>query len=667
MRRGGHRRRPPGALNGLAFVIAVGLATPVPAEVLSPSDVRAVKAAFAAAKADKWKKARRLVASVKDPAPAKILRWFDFTRVGTDASFDAIGWFMVRNPDWPGQALLRRRAEEAIVDKTPQSVLSVWFARYPPISTPGMVRYGALRRASGAEAAGRALLRDAWINGNFSKREEQRFYRRYRKLITRQDHLTRMDRLLWEGRYWPAQRMLHKVNPRYRALSVARLRLMRMQRNVDGAIAKVPAELRDHPGLVYERLRWRRRKGLDTALEFLADTALGRVHPEKWWTERAILARRTLGKGHISEAYRVAKNHHLRPEAGLAFAEAEWLAGWIALQFLTDHEVALDHFTTMFAAVKFPVSRARGAYWAARAAEAEGKTKLAERWHRMAARYSTTYYGQLAASRLAPGNPFLWLPPDPQPAIAQIEAFDAHELVRVVRVLGRIGQKEHLRPFVLSLAAFDGSPSWQALTASLARRHGRPDLAILVAKRSGRAGPALIEAGYPTPNVPVLVNGARKPGPELPLVLAVIRQESAFRPEAISRAGARGLMQLLPSTARTVAKALKMRFSYRRLTAEPDFNMKLGQAYLGKLLEDFDGSYVLALAAYNAGPVRARKWLRANGDPRQSLTDAIDWVELIPIDETRNYVQLVMEGLQVYRGRLNGARAAITLERDLSR
>ena len=476
-----------------------------------------------------------------------------------------------------------------------------------------------------------------------------------------------MDRLLWEGRYWPAQRMLHKVNPRYLALSVARLRLMRMQRNVDGAIAKVPAELRDHPGLVYERLRWRRRKGLDTALEFLADTALGRVHPEKWWTERAILARRTLGKGHISEAYRVAKNHHLRPEAGLAFAEAEWLAGWIALQFLTDHEVALDHFTTMFAAVKFPLSRARGAYWAARAAEAEGKTKLAERWHRMAARYSTTYYGQLAASRLAPGNPFLWLPPDPQPAIAQIEAFDAHELVRVVRVLRPDRPEGALaavrpQPRRLRRVALVAGPDGVAGAAPWAPGPGH-----LGGQKERPCGPRPDRGGYPTPNVPVLVNGARKPGPELPLVLAVIRQESAFRPEAISRAGARGLMQLLPSTARTVAKALKMRFSYRRLTAEPDFNMKLGQAYLGKLLEDFDGSYVLALAAYNAGPVRARKWLRANGDPRQSLTDAIDWVELIPIDETRNYVQRVMEGLQVYRGRLNGARAAITLERDLSR
>ena len=245
----------------------------------------------------------------------------DFTRLDSDASFGAIARFIARNPQWPQRNLLQRRAEEAMTPRLPAETVLAWFAGRQPLSIDGRIRYGVALRASGAKEAGWAVLRDTWINGNFGTHQERAFHRRYRKLMTREDHLARMDRLLWQGHYWQARRMLWKVNARYRLLSQARLMLMRMEGDVDRAIAKVPEELRDHPGLVYERLRWRRRKGKKTALELLAYPPADLVHPEKWWTERTILARRNLQKGHVSEAYRLIKDHGL--VEGAAFAEAE--------------------------------------------------------------------------------------------------------------------------------------------------------------------------------------------------------------------------------------------------------------------------------------------------------------------------------------------------------
>ena len=629
---------------------------------LAPQDSAAAKAAIKAIKAGDWKRARRGAARIKEPVAAKLFHWLDLTRNGATASFGRIASFLAENPQWPKRSLLLRRAEEAMTDDMPAEDVLNWFKERQPASVDGQVRYGAALLASGQEKAGRAALRAAWVGGNFNKRPERRFYRRYRKYLTRLNHIECLDRLIWGGRYWPARRMLWKVNADWRALSEARLMLMRMNGNVDRAIERVPAALKNHPGLVYERLRWRRRKGLDTAVELLDGLPADPAHAEKWWRERSILARRALGKGHISEAYRLVQEHGL--EEGPAFAEAEWLAGWIMLRFLNERATAFRHFKAMFKSVAYSISRARGAYWAARAAEEANKKKLAKLWYRSAARYSTTYYGQLAAARLAPGSTTK-LAPDPEPSPEEAEAFAKQELVRAFEILNMLGERERLRPFILRLSEIRESPAWQKLTADLARAHHRPDLGIAVAKKASRAGRNLIMAGYPTLSLPPVRIG--KPRLEVPLVLAVVRQESAFQPEAQSDAGARGLMQLLPRTARNVAKELKIKYARHRLTADPRFNLKLGQAYLASLLSAFEGSYVLALAAYNAGPARARRWMRVHGNPRDATIDAIDWIEMIPIEETRNYIQRVMEGVQVYRGRLNGMEVVLRLERDLKR
>ena len=632
---------------------------------MNATEVALAKAAFQSIAAGKWEQAERAAAGVRDPLFAKIVRWIDYERPDTRASFTAIARFIERNPDWPSQKRLLRNAEEAMTRGASDDAVLDWFDRHTAKSAAGLERLSAVLLGAGKTFEARTVLRQTWVEGNFTKQRETSFYKRYHRYLTRDDHVSRLDRLIWEGRNWPARRMLWKVAADYRSLALARLMLMRNEGNVDHAIAQVPHHLKDDPGLVFERLRWRRRKGQDAAArEMLARAPKSPAWADKWWNERAVLARGALIDGHVSEAYRIARDHGL--EAGADFAEAEWLAGWIALRFLGDHKEALDHFVTLFQAVRYPVSRARGAYWAGRAAQALNAPELAQQWYLTAARHPTTYYGQLAQVRVQPGQGLL-LRFEAEPSKTEIAKFTEVELVRAVRLLVEAGQRERLRLFILALGEVNDSPGWRSLTASLAQAHGRPDLGVAVAKKAIQGDGQVIAGGYPTLTPPVYSKVAKGVAVEMPLVLAVIRQESAFNSQAVSPAGARGLMQLMPRTALKMAQEQKLPYAVQRLTAEPTLNLKLGQAYLARLLDQFDGSYVLTLAAYNAGPARARRWLRRNGDPRQASVDAIDWVETIPFGETRNYVQRVMENLQVYRARLNDTEVALTPERDLSR
>ncbi len=630
---------------------------------LSAEEADVFKAALKAVDENGRKRPLALGRKIKDPLARKILQWARLKKPDPKAKFTEIAAFMAANPDWPDRQRLQRQAEEAMTSKTPDDVVLAWFANHVPISGYGMARLGVALVAEGEEEEGRKILRDAWIRGNFTKVRERAFYKRNRRLLTLDNHRRRLDRLLWEGRYWPARRMLWKVKPDYRALSLARMMLRHRRGNVDTAIAKVSDELKNHPGLIYERVRWRRRKGKDaSALDLMEKLPGDLVHPERWWVECQVLTRRALQKGHVTDAYRIVKGHGL--ESGSAFAEAEWLAGWIALRFLGDAELAMIHFQTMYQSVKYPVSIARSTYWTARALEAQGAPELAKMWHRIAAKYPTTYYGQLSLARLHPGAS-LTLSSNPEAGEEEKKAFEAHELVRVVRMLGQASDYDRLRPIILRLDEMAETPGWRRLTGELARENKRPDLAVLVAKRAHRDGLNFLDIAFPMLFLPLMNQRSGKPPIEAPLILAVVRQESAFNVKAKSPANAQGLMQLLPRTAYEVAKRLRVRFSRRRLTTDGVYNLTLGQAYLSELMREFKGSLVLALAAYNAGSSRVRRWIRKYGDPREANTDSIDWVEIIPFNETRNYVQRVLENLQVYRRRLAQTEVALTLENDL--
>ncbi|MDA1022886.1 MAG: lytic transglycosylase domain-containing protein [Proteobacteria bacterium] len=635
----------------------------VRADILTPGDAKALKAGLEFVEKEKFAQARSMDSKIKNPIASSILTWVRLSQPDPTASFEEIGRFMARHPGWPQQGKLQRRAEEAITRETPGAEVLDWFAKRKPLSGDGKARMGEALVAAGRTDEGLALIRDAWINGNFTKRRELYFYKRNRRYLSRGDNLKRLDRLLWEGRYWPSRRMMWKVPPEYRELATARMFLRHRRGNVDTAIAKVPDKLKNDPGLIYERLRWRRHKGkFQEALEILNQPPDDLVYPDRWWVERAFVARQMLQKGNITDAYRLAKNHGVKD--GASFAEAEWLSGWIALQFLKDAQTARRHFETMYNAVKYPVSQSRGAYWMARAFEALGNDNKAAIWHRLAANHPTTYYGQLSIASLHPGAG-LEFDSSPDPGKQETASFEADDLVAAVRILGQIDEADRIRPFILHLDSIAKTSGWRLLTAELAMAQKRPDLSVLIAKRAARDGLSFPDNAFPSLIPPPMNARTSSPPVETSLILAIIRQESAFHIKARSHANAQGLMQLMPRTALKVAKRLKIPFSRRRLTTDGIYNLSLGQAYLSGLLETFKGSYVLALAAYNAGPKRARQWLRRNGDLRNKDVDSIDWVELIPFNETRNYVQRVLENLQVYRHRLAKTEVALRLKNDL--
>lgn len=646
-----------------ALVVLVSLAPAVLAGTApAPLDDRAIYASsFAAADRGKWSLAFTIARKAVDPWPRKVLLWQALEIAQPSPSFAKIARFIDANPDWPGLMALRRRAEAALDERTDDRRVVDWFARHPPLTGVGLIRLGEAYLALGHEAQGLATIRRGWVEGDFSRAEERTILARHGRQLRRDDHIARLDRLLWDGRRSAARRMLRRVGKDHSRLALARLALRLRAGGVDGAIARVPEALRSDPGLIYERLKWRRRKGRDAgARALLANPPDNLVRPAAWWREAHVLSRRALADGLISVAYEIAANHH--QTHARTRAQAEWLAGWIALRFLDDPALAAPHFAALYETVRYAISRARGAYWAGRAAARAGDRAEAHAWYARAAAFPATYYGQLALAELGIRDR---LPlPEPPPIAPEDRAFvAAQELTTVIRALHRVGIERFQRNFVEALARLAGSPGQTRAIARLADRLGRPDLALRVARRAAREGLLLIGEGYPTIALPKAAGRRVEPA----LVLAMLRQESGFDAGAISYAGARGMLQLMPATARRVARRLGLRFSAYRLTADPAYNLTIGQAYLAQLLDKYDGSYVLALAAYNAGPSRVRRWIRNFGDPRDAAIDVVDWIETIPIGETRNYVQRVLEAIPVYRHVLGESPSALSLARVLER
>jgi soluble lytic murein transglycosylase len=640
------------------------LVQPIGADTLSAAEAREFSAALKEVERGSKKRLDFHARRLKDPLARKIVSWYVLFQGGFGTDFEAIDAFINQNPDWPRSSRLLARAEEAIDANADPAFVIGWFGEREPASTIGREKLADAFIRSGDVETGVAMIKDIWINANFHKSHEKSFYRKFRKYLTLGDNRARADRLMWDGRYWPARRMIYRVDAQYRKLIEARTSLRRMQGNVDLLVSRVPDALKNDAGLVYERMRWRRKKGLDSAFDILKSLPEGMPYPHRWWDERAIMARQLLHKGFVTEAYRVAAQHGLTEDHPADHAEAEFLSGWIALRFLDEPKQAQKHFQRLYDSVNFPVSLARGAYWVARAIEQGGDDAAAKIWYEKAALYPTAYYGQLATAKANPGQG-LRLPPDPSVDPEVRKRFDANELVRAVRMLAAAGEEERLYSLILHIASLDDSPEWHILTARLARLSARPDLAIRVTKKTLQNHGHFVAGGYPMLVPPRMPKRVKADTPETPLILAIVRQESEYDTEAISHAGARGLMQLMPATARTVAKRAGLRYSKVKLTSDPDYNLTLGQSYIAELIDDYNGYLPTAIAAYNAGPHRVRQWIKQNGDPRDAEVDAIDWIELIPFTETRNYVQRVLENVQVYRMQLAGSEVALSLEEDL--
>ena len=631
--------------------------------ILSDADTKIMRSALKAAEKQHWKTVRLREKQLRDPLAKKFLRWRRLAADGVTPGFYETEKFRRENLDWPRSGRLLRRAEQAIPRSWSHKEVIAWFGAREPLSALGAARLGEAERATGLIDRGIRRIRDVWVTGDFNRSQSRAFYKQFRSILSRSDHQKRLDRLLWDGRHRSAQRLLSLVDKDWQKLAQARIALRQQYGNVDTLISHVPKALKSHPGLVYERLRWRRKKNLGSAIELAKSLGPELPYASKFWKERSVLARRALRQGNITDAYKIARKNGLSP-GGADYAEAEWLSGWIALRFLEDYKAAFLHFERMHNAVKFPISIARGAYWAGRAREALGEKGAAYEWYKKAAVHPLTYYGQLAFARTKPGKG-LNIPHITELLVNTSTKFDQHEIAKVVGILGLLQENDLVKLFLKSLIKASEDPEWWARTARLAMRIGRPDLSILVGKKAVRAQKPIPLETFPIVDLPKLSKKLTLKPPEVPLSLAVIRQESAFRVNAISPAGARGLMQLMPATAKIISNRLKMRYSRSQLTASPKYNLALGQSYLGELIDKFRGSYVLALVSYNAGPRRARRWIISHGDPRDKEVDAVDWVEMIPFIETRDYVQRVLENLQVYRKKLSNTDLVLGLESDL--
>jgi soluble lytic murein transglycosylase len=643
----------------LAFVLALSLPLTAGAELLSAGDRSAYGAAVDSARRGKFQDAHRHAARARDKLLAKAIDWMELSRPGNGRSFREIVAFHDQNPDWPGLNTLRMRAEDAIAGLSDDE-LRDWFHRYPPVTAFARLRQADLLLADGRREPAVALIRSVWVEADFGKSEEKLVLQRYGQFLRGDDHVRRLDRLVWDGNDDGAARQYARVPAEWKTLAEARFQLARLANTAPKLVERVPPKLQKDPGLLYERARYYRRKDrFEEATEIVANAPAELGRPSSWWTERQILARRALLEGNAKLAYRLAGKHDLEPGT-VPYFEGEFLAGWIALRFLNDAAAAYQHFLGLHDSAKLPISVARGAYWSGRAAEARNEKQLAATWYVTAAEHQATYYGQLARTKLGKEAPPKLLP-EPNPTQQEIAAFEKKELVRVARMLHELGATDKAKPFVIRLSELSRTPADHALTARLAEQLGRPDLEVSIGKRASYVGVALMLHGYP------VISMGNSGVSERPLVLAMTRQESAFDLDAMSSAGARGLMQLMPTTAKEVAKQNGVPFNLARLTKDPSYNLMLGRSYLDRLLDSFGGSYVLSIAAYNAGPARVRQWMRDYGDPRAPEIDVVDWVESIPVNETRNYVQRVLENLQVYRVRLGDSQLAFSISDDLRR
>jgi soluble lytic murein transglycosylase len=647
--------------------------------------IAAGKAAIAAANGARWAEADTYAAAA-EPLIAKVVLWMRLSHRTAPATAAELVGFLRDNPDWPQVDTIARRAEAAFGGPPDDAMVLAHFSAFPPRSLSAALRHAeALMRSTGSqtqpgivldmmrrgpdsapgsvarpgagpasnlqgESGAQQTLRRAWVEAPGDAVAEASIMAQFGRLLTLDDHQKRFDRLFFARDMQGAQRALERLNGVPRGSGQIRMALAGEPENRQVLLR--PLDL----GWAYERARLMRRRDQDSeavASWIVAEAFQGDMPPEiarAVWAERQILARKLLRLNNAKDAHRIAAFHG-QPIGGEGRQEAEFLAGFIALRFLNDPVLAQRHFVALALGSRSVITRARALYWEGRALAARGANAAARERYGAAAQLPTAFYGQLAALAMGASQESLdqRLRALQTPAVDQRRAqeFAQRELARVVTALAELGETRRTRVFLLRLRATSADAQDRLLTVRLASHIGRPDHAVWVARASAIEGDVLLPEGWPTPfRVPVTT-------PEPAFIFSVTRQESNFDTEAVSSANARGLMQLLPGTAQLVARRIGVTYRVEMLTADPQTNIKLGAAYLEEMLGRFEGSLVMAAAAYNAGPRRVDEWLATYGNPLRGERDLLDWMEMIPFAETRNYVQRIVEGAVIYRARQN--------------
>jgi soluble lytic murein transglycosylase len=619
-----------------------------------------VKAAVAAYRRGALTEGDAIAAAIDDRVARALLEWVAIRSGASLIPFARLNAFLQAHPNYPATTPFRRRAEEALIaEKKGPLVIRSFFYAQRPVSPAGRVALAMALKAEGQAEEAAALIRQVWRQDHLGQPLEKAAFEAFDDVLTKADHRLRAERYLFKENASAALRNAARVSGDYLALAKTRLASATSRRPLAAsAIASVPAALKTDISYAFLLAQQARRadKPVEAAKALAAvprdPTLLG--SGDDWWTERRLIARKLLDSGDAGRAYEVAAGHGAETTAERI--DAEWHAGFVALRFKNDAATALTHFTDAAKLAETPISVARAGYWEGRAAEALGKTELAQAAYERAAEHPVAYYGQLARARL--GLPDLPLRRSASASLAHLPGHQA------VRLLYRIGERDLALTMLADLAQrLDTTPALEAV-AAIAQREADARSLLALGKQALQRGFPLDSAAFPisgVPEFPVLGDPM-----ERAIVHAIARQESAFDPKAESHAGARGLMQMMPATARETARRANLPFDWARLGRDALYSAQMGAAHLNDLLKDWRGSYILTFAAYNAGSGNVKKWIEAYGDPRSPDVDAIDWVERIPFSETRNYVQRVMENLQVYRQRLN-QRTAYLIDHDLKR
>ncbi|CAM5769030.1 lytic transglycosylase [Labrys miyagiensis] len=602
-----------------------------------------------------------LARSLNDPASRATAEWIAIRSAARQVGFQRINAFLTAYPAWPGNGLLRRRAEEALYnDGMDAGTIRSFFASSAPETDEGKVALASVLLRSGDQQAAAALIRDAYRNDPLSGQLEADIVRGYGNLLSRADHKFRADRLIYDGNFVDGLRVAARAGADVVSLAKVRIAVAKGAGNAGTLLASGAS---NDPAYIFAKVSYLRRRDKDkeaAALLLRAPRdAASLVRPDEWWTERRLVARALLDQGDARTAYAVAAG--FTAESDTTRMEAEFHCGWIALRFLGDTRVAARHFANLSEQSQRPISISRGAYWQGRTAEATGDKNAATRFYQLAARYPTTYYGQIARARL--GLRSLDLSPLPEASAATRANFSSLLAVRAITQLYATDERVYARNLVADMGKRLQDTQQLALLGQLALANRDAKAALGVGKSATQRGLPLDAIAFPTGAIPGFQGSGNV---ERAVVYSIARQESEFGHDVVSGAGARGLMQVMPSTAKATAKAAGMAFDSKRLTTDPAYNAMIGEAHLGELIDRFRGSYIMTFAAYNAGPSKVADWVKTYGDPRDPKVDPIDWVERIPYTETRNYVQRVLENVQVYRSRL-GNKTALLIDSDLRR
>jgi soluble lytic murein transglycosylase len=635
---------------GLFSVSALAL-LPVSGSAYAAADGLAVQAIQVAMRGD-FLTAGDLAQRSGDQAAVKLVELLFLRDHGAQAGYQRIAAFLSAAPNWPLTETLMKRSEQALYEniQDTQTTLNHFKAR-KPITAYGHLALARAHYVQGEADAGKASLRQAWSMPNVDADMEQKILSEFGNQLSSNDHKSRLWRLIYAQEASGAVRNARRLGGEYQTAAEVAHQLLRGTAGADRRYAALSSAMKSEAAMKLVLARfYRRQEKFDQARAVLISMPSTVSDPEAVWGERRTIARRSVGPNnvqHWNAAYQMASKHGL--SAGDSAMEAEFIAGWVALRYLRKPDTAMKHFGNYDAMALTRTDKAKAAYWIGRTSAALGDKTNSRSAYQAAAAHSTVFYGQLSREQLGLGNTPETINGGDASSAARAKV-DRDEVIRAMRLMARTGNNDQLNLFLWSIATRFNSADEMNAAASVVQNVSGTSSALRLAKAASQRGIDIDSWSYPVMGLPRWAQ-IGKPI-ERSLVFALSRQESEFDPQAGSSVGAQGLMQLMPGTARLVAQQYRVPYVQSKLKNDPSYNVKLGAAHLADLVDNFNGSYILTLVAYNAGPRRSREWVDEFGDPRSGQVDAVDWIECIPFDETRQYVQKVMQNVHVYRSRL---------------